>query len=129
MSVLKSYRDSSIKTAPSKTYRLYKDRISGFTDGRQAVAQAIDLMLSVERWRYAIFSADYGCELPLYFGKSERPTQELLRLLIEEALLEDDRILSVSEFSADILGDTVKISFVANTVFGDVAVERSDNFG
>ena len=98
-------------------------------DGKQAVAQAIDLMLSVERWRYAVFSADYGCELSLYWGKNERPTKELLRLLVEEALMEDDRILSISDFSADIFGDTVHLSFVANTVFGDIGVERSDNIG
>ena len=129
MSVLKSYRDSLIKTAPSKTYRLLKDRVSGYVDGKQAVAQAIDLMLSVERWRYPVFSADYGFELPMYLGKSERPTNEMLRLLVEEALLEDDRILSISDFSAAISGDTVRLCFVANTVFGDVGVERSDYFG
>ena len=94
--------------------------------GRQAVAQAIELMLSTERWRYAIFSADYGYELPAHWGENERPTEELLRLMTEEALLEDDRILSITDFSAKIFGDEVRLSFVVKTVFGDVLVERSD---
>lgn len=126
LSVLKSYQDSKRKTAPSKTYRLLKNSISGMIDGRQAVEQAIELMLSTERWRYAIFSADYGYELPILWGESERPTVELLRLMTEEALLEDDRILSIADFNAEITGETAQISFVAKTVFGDISVERSD---
>ncbi len=126
MSVLKSYQDSERKTAPSKTYRLLKDRISGIIDGKQAVVQAIELMLSAERWKYAIFSSDYGYELYRHWGESDRPTEELLRLMIEETLLEDDRIASVGNFSATISGDTVKMTFTAKTVFGDVTVERSE---
>ena len=46
--------------------------------------------------------------------------------LSEEALLEDDRIISVESFSAEASGENMKISFVAKTVFGDVSVERGE---
>ena len=126
MSVLKSYQDNERKTAPSKTYQLLENSISGNIDGKQAAAQAIELMLSTERWRYAIFSADYGYELYRYWGKNEPLSEELLRVMTEEALLEDDRIVSVENFAAIAAGDMLNISFVAKTVFGDISVERSE---
>ena len=129
MSVLKSYGERERKTAPSKTYRLLKDRISGMTDGGEAMAQAIELALSTERWRYAIYSADYGCELPSFFGQSNRPTVQTVRLMIEEALLEDDRITSIEDFSAVVKGDVLEISFSAVTTFGRIFVKRSESIG
>ena len=126
MSVLKSYRDNSRKTAPSKTYRLFKNSVAGRIDGKQAMVQAIELMLSTERWRHAIYSADYGYEIYRYWGNSEPPSEELLRVMTEETLLEDDRILSVESFSVSPSGDVMNISFIAKTVFGDVSVERSE---
>lgn len=129
MSVLKSYQERDRKTAPSRTYKLSGSRISGMTDGREAAAQAIELALSTERWKHAIYSPDYGCELHQLFGQSQRPTEETVRLMIEEALLEDDRIIKIEDFSAAIKGDQLKITFTAVTSFGNIFVERSDTVG
>lgn len=129
MSVLKSYGQRDITTAPSRTYRLVKNSICGMTDGKEAVKQAIKLALSTERWRHAIYSPDYGCELTGLFGGSDRPTQEMIRLMMEEALLEDDRIIKIEDFSAAFTGDVLKIAFTAVTSFGDIFVERSEAVG
>ena len=129
MSVLKSYGQRDMTAAPSKTYRLAKNSICGMADGKEAVKQAIMLALSTERWCHAIYSPDYGCELTSLFGSSDRPTEETVRLMIEEALLEDDRIIKIEDFSAVMNGDVLKIAFTAVTLFGDVFVERSEAVG
>ena len=70
MSVLKTYGSDTTSRKPSKTYRIVGDRIEGFCDGKQAVMQAIDLMLNTERWRHLIYSGDYGVELEELLGQS-----------------------------------------------------------
>ena len=129
MSVLKSYGERDRKTAPSRTYKLSGSRISGMTDGIEAVKQAIKLALSTERWRHAIYSADYGCELIGLFGHSQRPSEQTVRLMIEETLLEDDRILKIEDFTAAYSGDLLKIAFTAVTSFGNIEIERSESVG
>lgn len=129
MSVLKTYGEFRPDFAPSKTYRLTGDRISGMTDGKGAICQAIDLALSTERWRYQIFSADYGCELQALFGQQKRVDPVEIKLLIEEALLEDDRIKAIEDMLVEYEGDTAAISFTAVTAFGDIKAERRVSVG
>lgn len=129
MSVLKSYGERDRKTAPSRTYKLGGKRISGMTDGIEAIKQAIKLALCTERWRYAIYSGDYGCELAGLFGQSQKPSEETVRLMIEETLLEDDRILKIEDFIASYSGDELKIAFTAVTSFGNIYLERSESVG
>ena len=124
MSVLKTYGDE-VTFASSNTYRLVGDRIMGMTDGKSAVLQAIELALGTERWRYVIFSGDYGCELSSLFGQNRRPMEKEIELLIKEALEEDDRITAIENFSVRYEGDTAVISFTAISRFGDIQVERS----
>lgn len=47
---------------PSRTYKLHAEinRISGWTDEQEAVAQAIYLILNIERYQYLIYSWNYG---------------------------------------------------------------------
>ncbi len=124
LSVLKTYGEG-VSFAPSKTYRLAGDRIVGMIDGKESVLQAIELILSTERWRYRIFSKDYGCELQALLGESERPLETETELIIREALAEDDRITSVENVSVKYEGDRVTIGFTAVSRFGDIEVERS----
>ena len=129
MSVLKSYGERDRKTAPNRTYKLIGSRISGMTDGIDAVKQAIKLALGTERWRHAIYSPDYGCELIGLFGQSQKPSEETVRLMVEETLLEDDRILKIEDFTAFYSGDLLKIAFTAVTSFGNIEMERSESVG
>ena len=128
MSVLKTY-GSSTDFKPSRTYRLTGDSISGKCDGKEAVMQAIDLALSTERWRYPIYSNDYGTELEHLIGKPRAYIEADIKRCITEALLEDDRISEVKDFSVSFSGDVVKVSCVAVSVFGDISLERSVTYG
>lgn len=128
MSVLKTYGDAT-GFKPSKTYRLTGDRVEGKTDGKAAMLQAIDLALSTERWRYLIYSGDYGMELEELFGKSRPYVAADLERRITEALLEDDRITAVEDFQISFSGDTATVTCTAVTVFGGINVERGAPIG
>ena len=129
MSVLKTYGDDTTSFRPSKTYRLTGDRIDGKTDGKSAISQAIDLMLSTERWQHLVYSGDYGMELDELFGKSQAFISADMQRRISEALLQDDRITSVENFSIEFTGDTANITCTVVTIFGDVTVERGVPIG
>lgn len=129
MSVLKTYGDDTTSFKPSKTYRIVDDRIDGKTDGKNAVSQAIDLMLSTERWRHLIYSGDYGVELEELFGKSRGYLEADMERRFSEALAEDDRIGGIQDFAMTFSRDEANISFTVITTFGDIRVERSVSVG
>lgn len=129
MSVLKTYGDDTTGFKPSKTYRLAGDRVEGKTDGKAAMQQAIDRMLSTERWRHLIYSGDYGMKLEALFGKSRPYVAADMKRRITEALLEDDRITAVEDFQISFSGDTAMVSCTAVTMFGAVNIERGVTLG
>ena len=129
MSVLKTYGSDTTSRKPSKTYRIVGDRIEGFCDGKQAVMQAIDLMLNTERWRHLIYSGDYGVELEELFGQSRGYLEADMERRFSEALAEDDRITGIRDFAMSFEGGRAVISFIAETVFGDAAIERGVEIG
>ena len=59
---------------PSRTYRadFAAGRIDGFTDGREAMEQAIYQILHTERFAWPIYSWNYGAELGRLTGRSVR---------------------------------------------------------
>src|SRR5690606_27931875 len=50
---------------PSRTYKLEfaRGRVAGMTDGLDAIKQAVYKILQTDRFRYEIYSFDYGHEL------------------------------------------------------------------
>lgn len=128
MSVLKTYgQDVGIK--PSKTYRLNGDRLAGKIDGLEAVAQAVKLILSTERFRYLIYSNDYGVEMDELIGKPRSLVAGDIQRRIEEALGQDDRVTGVEDFELAFDGEAAHIKFTATTQFGGITEERSVPFG
>lgn len=119
--------DYTEKVQPSRTYRLILEtmRVSGQTDGLEAVKQAIFKALSTERYQHIIYSWNYGVELDDLYG---RPTSYVLpeiKRRITEALTWDDRIEAVDGFEFSIERDTIHVSFVAHTVAGIIESEWS----
>ena len=110
----------------SATYKLDVDRacIRGMADKRDAVAQAVYLVLSVERYRYVIYSRNYGVELEDLIGKPKDYIMTEAKRRITEALLQDDRITAVERWQFEAMRNAVKASFVVRTVFGDIGVEK-----
>lgn len=109
---------------PSKTYKLdfEKGRITGMVEGLEAIEQAILKILSTNRFAHIIYSDDYGFENLIgydeIFVKGELPRR------IKEAVLQDERITSIEDFSMVFEGDSVLVKFTAVTLYGDVDVLR-----
>lgn len=111
---------------PSKNYRLFNDleRIAGFVDDLKAMEQAIFMLLSVERYQYKIYSWNVGVEFNDLIGENPSYAASEAKRRITEALLQDDRIESVDSFEVNINKNNLHITFVAQTIFGDVQGNR-----
>ncbi len=111
----------------SKNYKMnfYDKNIRGFVDEKEAVKQAIGKILSTERYKYNIYSWNYGVEFSDLFGESESYVCLELKKRIREALEQDDRIESVDNFDFDTSKKgVVGVSFEVITVFGSFNYEK-----
>jgi hypothetical protein len=116
-------REISTPNYPSRTYRIKfdPDRISDYTDGLEAVVQAIYLILSTERYEYIIYSWDYGIELIDLYGKPMPYVMSELPRRIKEALLVDNRIKDVTDFTFEKNGKKLRTTFTAITNEGNIS--------
>lgn len=111
---------------PSFTHKLNteRNRVVGYVDGREAYKQAIYKILNTERYEYVIYSWNYGIELkdligmPIYYVVPE------LERRITEAIEQDDRTVSVSNFEFDTSKrGVVHVKFTATSIYGDEIIE------
>lgn len=107
---------------PSYTYYIDFDRnrIIGTVDDIEAVKQAIYLILQTERYESLIYNFYYGTEFDSLIGKSRELITSELERRIREALLEDDRIVRVTDFTIEFTSDKAIVEFTVNTIFGDI---------
>lgn len=104
---------------PSKTYHVQNGRIIGCTDGINAIRQAVDKILQIERFIYPIYSENYGVELERFIGESFEFVKADLERTIEEALQSDDRIEGISDFELEQKGkSSLAATFTVNTIAG-----------
>jgi hypothetical protein len=101
--------------------------ITGNVDGLEAMKQAIYLILNVERYKYLIYSWNYGIEILDLFGMDPSFVIPELKRRITEALLQDSRIEDVYDFSFETSRGKVHATFKVKTIFGEVEAERVVN--
>jgi len=77
--------------------------------------------LNTMRYKYMIYSDSYGSDLDTLIGmKISRITaQSLAKHMVEECLLVNPEIKSVSNFSCDLSKGTGTISCTVNTIYGE----------
>ena len=92
-------------------------RLRGRGDGYEAVRQAVEITVSVERFRWQIYSPNFGVELDGLLGADPGFAASELRRRLEDAFVPDSRILGISAFSYDFREGTLT---AAVTVFGPV---------
>jgi hypothetical protein len=111
----------------SRTHKLNLNEltISGYTDEREAMIQAIFLILNIERYEYLIYSWNYGIELEDLFGQPTSFVIPELERRITEALIQDSRITKVDNFSFETNRNKVYTKFTAHTIFGDIEIEKA----
>ena len=114
---------------PNKTYKIVvnkdKDvnRISGYTDELDAIAQSIYLILSTERYEHLIYSWDYGVELIDLIGKPMPYVMSEVPRRITEALTQDDRIEDVVDFEFETKGKQLYVKFTVVSNIGNIPTE------
>lgn len=126
--------DVEIESAADQTSRTYHadfetGRVAGFVERTDAMKQAIFKILETERFKYLIYSWNYGIEMNSVVGKSFNVIASEIKRLIKEALLADSRITAVTDFSVEQTSrNSAHVSFTAKTIFGDVNAEKDVSF-
>lgn len=106
---------------PSLTWKLdlSSNRVKGMIDDKDAILQAVEKILLTERYAYRIYSWNYGSELQFYIGKDTDFVLADAERTIREALLQDDRILDIQDFSTKQVDlNSVSVSFTVVSVAG-----------
>lgn len=112
---------------PTKTYKIdhINKRIIGVIDGRDAVVQFIHKVLSTDKYAFEIYDWYYGSELSKLVGQSYDYIVTRIPNLFVEALLVDDRILDVGEFTFNrIESDAITVSCIVDTVYGKIEYKQ-----
>ena len=135
MSLLPTFMTADIETASSEEITIPKEygidfdtgELTGaIVSGKEAIKVWIWNCLHTERFRFAIYSWDYGAELEQYIG--DEVTEEFLQTDCEaeitEALKVNKYILDIEDFNVSFEGSRLKISFKVNTTFGDIEVNE-----
>jgi len=120
-----------VETQPSKNYKMHigENIINGFCDELEAMVQVIYKILNTERYQNIIYSMNYGIELIDLYGEPVSYVCPELQRRIREALIQDDRVLSVDSFEFDVsMKRAVKVTFTVHTIYGDIESEKVVNF-
>lgn len=93
---------------PNFTYKLNieKENIRKNIDNIEAIKQAIYKILMTERYVYTAYNWNYGIELNDLIGKDKSFVKAELPRRIKEALIADDRIKDVENFSFEDINKT-----------------------
>ena len=119
--------DLEVETQPSENYKMHiqDDVINGTCDGLGAMEQVIYKILNTERYAYPIYSWNFGVEFSDLIGEPVSYVCAEIERRITEALTQDDRIESVTDFEFDISKKhEVVCIFVVHTIFGDIENEQ-----
>lgn len=121
--------DFQIEQIPTSTFNLdiSKGIISGKADELDAMVQTVYLILNTERFLHPIYSWNYGVEFSDLVGQDSTFAISEIKRRITEALLQDDRITSVSNFEFEKKRNKVNVTFTVTTIFGDIEAERAVN--
>lgn len=109
------------ESLPSHTYRLdfVNKRIIGVVDGSEAIMQFIKKVMAIDKYAYSIYDWYYGNELFRLVGMPYDYVITECPRILEEALLADDRILSVENFAFSKSSiDSLSVSCTVRTVYG-----------
>lgn len=114
----------------SKTHYINfeKNRCAGFIDEREAMKQAIFLMLHIERYNHIIYSWNIGFESKDLIGQSTAYVASEVKRRIRECLLQDDRITEVDSFLVTTSKNKVHVKYTAHTIYGEVTAEKEVNY-
>lgn len=106
----------------NKTYKLSAEKIEGFVDGLEALKQAIYKVLATEQYEYPIYSFNYGIAWKELVGEERPYVRAEMKRMIQETLMQDDRIREVDGFKFAFSGDTCQCTFNVSSIYGDIEI-------
>lgn len=115
--------ETEAQVEPSLTLSidLVNGRLGGYIDGDEAIQQFARKAVYTARNRYLIYDDEYGCEIDAAVSQS-LPFSVLeveIPRLITDALIYDDRIENVSDFTLSQKDDGLYIGFTITLVTGE----------
>lgn len=99
-------------------------------EGKEAVMAWVWMALKTQRYRYYIYSWDYGQEIETLIGQgySKEYTKAELEAMTEACLLVNPYIEGINNFEAEFQDSKLTASFSLTTQFGEVSVDvRGDD--
>ena len=110
---------------PGLTWKIDQNnrRISGTTDDLEAVRQAVEVILHIERFRWQIYSPYTGVQFDGLIGEDPGYVAAELKRRITEALRMDDRVRSISDFAYTVSCDILTAEMTVNTVYGSLRAD------
>jgi hypothetical protein len=111
---------------PTRTFLIdwSSKQVAGMDEGLPAMRQAVEIILQNERFRWQIYSSDFGSELENLVGEERDFIESELPRRIDDAFSSDSRIVAVDnfEFSEPKVGELV-CRFDVRTVYGTLREE------
>lgn len=95
-------------------------RLRGRGDNYEAVRQAVEVIVNVERFHWQIYSPNFGTDFSGLLGTEPGFAASELQRRLSDAFLPDSRILGISDFSYTFEDGILTASVTVNTVFGPV---------
>lgn len=94
-------------------------------EGLEAIRVWIWMALQAPRYRYYVYTWDYGNEFDSLIGQgyTEEYINAEAQRLTEECLLVNDDIQELSDFNISMSGDKLSISFLVNTIYGEIEMK------
>ena len=107
---------------PGRTWRINQEtgRIQGECTDYAAVRQAVEIILNVERFRWQIYRPYSGMQWEGLIGQDSGYVAAELQRRVREALLMDDRVRGISNFSYTAEKDVLTAALTVSTVYGEV---------
>ena len=96
------------------------NRLRGRGDNWEAVRQAVEVIVHVERFKWQIYTPNFGTDYDGLLGTDPGYAASELRRRLEDAFLPDNRILGIKDYAYTFRDVSLTVTFTALTVFGDV---------
>ena len=96
------------------------NRLRGRGDNWEAVRQAVEVIVNVERFKWQIYTPNFGTDYGGLLGTDPGYAASELRRRLEDAFLPDNRILGIKDYANTFRDVSLTVTFTALTVFGDV---------
>ncbi len=112
----------SFESEPGRTWYIDQktQRIVGECDGYIACRQAVEIILRTERYKWLIYLPSSGTEYEDLIGLDPGYVMVEIQRRIKDALFMDSRIVDVTDWAFKVSAESLTMSFVVRTVFGDI---------